>query len=259
MSDALSRGRKAGLIGPRSSEQDDSQAPRHRAMPVRGLGSLSNAHRFLAEHSLYAIMLSSLLAIFLLAGRFYRSGTITYGFLLWNLLLAWIPFLGSLWANRLHGRHPGRWWLLIFPGALWLAFFPNAPYIITDFWHLQERAPIPMWYDIGLLASFAWTGLVLAIYSLRTMHRLVVHYVGRVVGWLFAAAVMCLGGLGIYLGRFLRWNSWDLLLNPTEVLADVVVRLADPLSHPRTFGVTLLFAAILFVSYLTLTARESSA
>jgi uncharacterized membrane protein len=222
------------------------------------LARLAAVHRFLAANALYPLVLSSLLAVSLLAGRFYLSRTVTYTFLLWNLFLAWIPYASSLWAGRLHDRHQGRWWLLIVPGALWLAFFPNAPYILTDFWHLTERAPVPMWYDIGLLASFAWTGLALAVYSLRTMHRLVAHYTGRVAGWLFAAAVMGLGGLGIYLGRFLRWNSWDLVVNPTELLADVAVRLADPLSYPRTFGVTLLFAAILFVSYLTLTAREPS-
>jgi uncharacterized membrane protein len=116
--------------------------------------------------------LSSLLAVGLLAGRVYHSRTLIFVFLLWNLFLAWIPYLGSLWADRLHRRHPRRWWYLFLPGALWLAFFPNAPYIVTDFWHLQERPSVPMWYDIGMLSAFALTGLFLAIFSLHTMQRL---------------------------------------------------------------------------------------
>jgi uncharacterized membrane protein len=220
---------------------------------VRRLGQV---HRTLVRQALYPTMLASLLAVALLFGRGYRSRSITYAFLLWNLILAWIPYLSSLWANQLHRRHPRRWWYLVIPGFLWLAFFPNAPYIVTDFWHLQDRAPIPVWYDIGLLSAFALTGLFLAVFSLRTMQRLVAHYAGGILSWLFVVTALGLGGLGIYLGRFLRWNSWDLLLHPRDVLGDIAVRLADPLSHPQTFGVTFLFAAILFVCYLALTSRE---
>ena len=211
-----------------------------------------------AQHSMVPVVLSSVLAVALFVGRAYRSQTLIYSFLLWNLILAWIPYLSSLWAERLHGRHPGRWWYLVVPGALWLAFFPNAPYIVTDFWHLRERAGIPIWYDIGLLSAFALTGLFLAVFSLRIMQKLVRKYLGRIISWLFVAVALCLGGLGIYLGRFLRWNSWDLLLNPKLVLGDVAVRLVDPLSYPRTFGVTLLFAALLFVCYLAVTSREAA-
>ncbi len=217
---------------------------------------LRQAHGFLVSRSLYPVLLSSTLAVVLLMARIYRSRTITYIFLLENLFLAWIPYLSSLWADHLHRRHPRRWGYLIVPGALWLAFFPNAPYIVTDFWHLQERVPIPIWYDIGMLSAFALTGLFLAIFSLRAMQGLVRQYAGRISSWLFVVTVLGLGGLGIYLGRFLRWNSWDLLLHPRGVLTDVAIRLADPLSHPRAVGVTFLFAAILFVCYLAFTPRE---
>ena len=219
---------------------------------------LRQTHHFLLDHSAYPILLSSLLAVALFAGRVYRSYRGTFAFLLWNLFLAWIPYLSSLWAGHIHQNRPRRWWRLLVPGALWLAFFPNAPYIVTDFLHLHERELVPLWYDIGLLMVFAWTGLYLAAFSLRTMQRLVKHYVGPILSWVFVAVVLGLGGLGIYLGRFLRWNSWDLLLRPKSVLYDIATRLAHPLSHPRTFGVTFLFAAILLVCYLTITPREPS-
>lgn len=217
---------------------------------------LSQGHRIVVRQALYPAVLASVLAAVLLGGRVYRGRTITYVFLLWNLFLAWIPYLGSLWADRLHRRHPRRWWYLVGPGLLWLAFFPNAPYIVTDFWHLQERPPIPLWYDIGMLSSFALAGLFLAVFSLRIMQGLVRHHLGAILSWLFVLVVLGLGGLGIYLGRFLRWNSWDLLLHPRDVLGDVAVRLIDPLSHPQTIGVTFLFAAIMFVCYLALVSRE---
>lgn len=217
---------------------------------------VAGVRRFLVGRPLIPVILSSMLATTLLAGRFYLSRNVTYGFLAWNLLLAWVPYLSSLWASRNRERHPGAWWRQLVPGALWLAFFPNAPYIMTDFWHLQERAPIPVWYDLGLLAAFAWTGLILAVYSMQTMHGLVKENLGQVLGWLFVLVVTGLGGLGVYLGRFLRWNSWDLVLNPRSVLADVAVRLANPMEHPRTFGVTLVFAALLFVCYLALSTNQ---
>lgn len=230
---------------------------------------LIQSHRFLARRGLYPVLLSSLLAIGLFASRAYLvvrlenspaislGHTLTYAFLVWNLFLAWIPFLSSLWAARIHQRFPSHWWYLLIPGALWLAFFPNAPYIVTDFLHLRARAPIPFWYDVGMLTVFAWTGLFLAVFSLRTMQTLVKSFLGAAASWLFVLGSLGLGGLGVYIGRFLRWNSWDLLLHPRNVLADVIIRLADPLNHPRTLGVTFLFAAFLLVCYLTFTIIPS--
>ena len=233
------------------------QSTRRKYMLIQ-IHRLRQTHRFLAGQSLYPLLLSSLLAITLFAGRVYRSHSIAYVFLLWNLFLAWIPYLGSLWAARLDQRHPSQWWYLIVPSVLWFISFPNAPYIVTDFLHLRERVLVPLWYDIGMLSTFAWTGLFLAVFSLHTMQGLVKHYVGATLSWVFVTAALGLGGLGVYLGRFLRWNSWDLLLQPKSVLRDVATRLTNPLSHPRTFGVTFLFAALLLVCYLTVAPREPS-
>ena len=219
---------------------------------------LRQAIQFLAQRAVVPSIAATLLALALFAGRVYLARAPVYGFLVWNLILAWVPYLASLWACRLHSGNPGEWWKLLVPGLLWLAFFPNAPYIVTDFWHLQERWPVPVWYDIGMLAAFALTGLFLAVFSLRIMQGLVRAYAGAALAWVFAIVVVGLGGLGVYLGRFLRWNSWDLILNPHGVLGDVVTRLAHPLDHPQAMGVTILFSAILFVCYLAVTSREAA-
>lgn len=212
-------------------------------------------HRFFSSQLLYPILLSTLLALGIYAGRIYLSGTwLVYRNLVWNLFLAWIPYGFSLLAAGLHVQFPGQWWLLIVPASIWLSFFPNAPYLLTDFLHLEERPYVPLWYDIGLLVSFAWSGLFLAIASLRTMQILARAYLGTILSWLFAFCALGLGGLGLYLGRFSRWNSWDLLLQPKDILKDVASRLIDPLSNLRFFGFIFMFTAFLFVCYLTFIA-----
>jgi uncharacterized membrane protein len=218
---------------------------------------IRQTHRFLIQQGAYPVLLSTALAFSLYLGRVVLSQRLTFLFLVWNLFLAWIPYLASLGAICFHQRYPRKWWLLLPPAALWLAFFPNAPYILTDLLHLAYRSPVPYWYDIGLLIVFAWTGLFLGIYSLRLMQGMVQDYMGMVLGWAFVLISLGLSGLGIYMGRFLRWNSWDLVFHPQEVLTEVVVRLVNPLENLQTVGVTMLFAAILFITYLTLTAMPS--
>jgi uncharacterized membrane protein len=179
------------------------------------------------------------------------SRAFDYDNLVWNLYLAWLPYVFALTAGLLNFMLPRSWWLLIVPGILWLAFFPNAPYILTDFLHLEDRPSIPLWYDILLLASFAWTGCFLAVASLRTMQILIKEYLGLIASWLFVAVALALGGLGIYLGRFSRWNSWDLVFQPREVLFEVASRIVNPLSNLQFYGFTFLFTAFLLVMYLT--------
>ncbi len=219
---------------------------------------LNRLHHFALHQAFYPVTLSTLLACTLMAGRVYWSSHWTYVFLVWNLFLAWIPYLASLWTSYLYQRQPRSWGYLLLPSLVWLIFFPNAPYIITDFLHLQPRSPIPLWYDIGLISIFAWTGLFLAVFSLRTMQRLVKVWAGSMASWLFVFMVIGLSGLGIYLGRFLNWNSWDLFFHPYHVLTDVAIRLIYPLNHPQTVGVTFLFAAFLLVCYLTITIGQWS-
>ena len=213
-------------------------------------------HNYCMHAHGYGSLLGTGLSLLLFMARIVCTGQITYSGLVWNLFLAWVPYLASLWAASVHRRQPGRPWLLLVPGLLWLAFFPNAPYLLTDLWLIGVRAPAPYWYNVGLVSIFALTGLLLGIVSLRIMQRLVAAYTGRWLSWLFCVVVSGLSGLGIYLGRFLRWNSWDLLLHPRQVLADVVVRLANPLEHTQMYAFALLYAAIILVAYLTLATRE---
>lgn len=210
---------------------------------------LQSIHRFFQSQLFYPLVLSTGLAVALFAARAYYSHRLTFVFLLWNLFLAWIPYLCSLWIASLHQRSPQRWWNLVLPSFVWLIFLPNAPYLITDLLHLDERLPVPFWYDIGLLATFAWTGCFLAITSIRAMQNVVQDFAGRGLSWLFVLPIIGLSGVGIYLGRFMNWNSWDLILRPQAVLVETIGNFAHPIRNPQPFGVTALFAAFLLVAY----------
>lgn len=218
-------------------------------------------NRCLVRQLFYQILLSSGLALGMYVMRVLISDSWRiYANLVWNLFLAWIPYLFALASLAMHRAAPRQWWLLIPLGVVWLAFFPNAPYLVTDFLHLEQRAYIPLWYDILMLVVFSWTGIFLAIASLRIMQRLVAAHLGALLGWLFAGTALALSGLGIYLGRFDRWNSWDLLIHPRKILADVLVRVANPFDHMNFVAFTLLFTVFLAICYLTFVAvhREPS-
>ena len=215
---------------------------------------LKRSHAFLSRQGFYPVALSSLLCFGLYLTRVVIGRTWDFYSMLWNLFLAWIPYLSSVWAMHLHEKHPRRWWTLLIPLAIALAFFPNAPYIVTDLLHLGTRPTIPLWFDIGMLATFAWTGIVLGVYALKLMQEIVRAWVGRWLSWGFVVGVLGMSGMGIYLGRFLRWNSWDFLIQPKAILYDIAVRLRYPFGHLSTYGVTLMFAALMFVCYLALTA-----
>lgn len=212
---------------------------------------LTKMHRFCIEQLIYPLVLSSSFACALYAGRVYLSHRRILFILIWNLFLAWIPYLCSLAITFLHVRRSQARWVLLLLTGFWLIFFPNAPYLIMDLLHLEERPPVPLWYDFGLLASFALTGCLLGIVSLNQMQNVVKKFFGNAFSWLFVLGTLGLSGLGIYLGRFLNWNSWDLILRPQSVLSDIAIRLVHPVQYQQTFGFTLLFAALLLVCYVT--------
>jgi uncharacterized membrane protein len=212
--------------------------------------SLAAWNHFLRIHSFYPLFLSSLMACAFFVFRVLYSGSYNYSNLLWNLFLAWLPYIFAVIASSLFGISPKRWWLIFLFGFLWLLFFPNAPYIVTDFYYLDPRPPLPLWFDISLIAIFAFTGFFLAIASLRSIHTIIDRSIGRVFGWLFALFALGLASLGVYLGRFGRYNSWDILLNPKSLLKEVINNLLNPLDNLGFVGFTIMFTSILLVFYL---------
>jgi uncharacterized membrane protein len=179
------------------------------------------------------------------------SGTGRYGFLIWNLFLAWIPFMISYFTYTLTLNR--KWIYTVIPIAafFWLIFFPNAPYILTDFQHLAYMSgDLPVWYDVMMLIWFAFTGLLLGMVSLFLMQEIIRREFGRWIGWTFVGVVASLTSAGIYMGRFLRWNSWDILRHPTVMAAYTLERAQNP--SLQAIGFTGLFAAFILFLYITL-------
>jgi uncharacterized membrane protein len=192
--------------------------------------------------------LSSLVVAMVVVHSAY-TGTSFYESLVWNLFLAWIPFglAVSVYDGFRRGAGRAQLWAA---GILWLLFFPNAPYIVTDFKYLQEWTGAPIWFDIVLVSSAAWCGLLLGFMSLYLMQAVVRRTIGAVNAWLFALAVLTVSSFGIYLGRFQRWNSWDVFTQPGRLAGNVWAQLAQPHEHPKTVAVTVLFTAFLGATYL---------
>ena len=199
--------------------------------------------------AILALVLASALSCGLALLRATYYGRIAYGFFFWNLILAWVPVGAALAFYALASRRSRRWLLMLCIGVVWFLFFPNAPYIVTDIVHLRERPPTPYWYDIIAIMAFAQTGLFLGYLSLYLMQEVIRAWLGRWTGWVFALAMLGLSSFGIYLGRFLRWNSWDALLDPLDTLRNAA-RVANPWNDPRPLVFSATFFAFALVCYL---------
>ncbi|UKB79052.1 DUF1361 domain-containing protein [Chryseobacterium sp. MEBOG07] len=195
------------------------------------------------------LILMTIFCFSLSAFRYYISDTKVFLFLNWNLFLAWIPLLLSSFILAFNIKSKIS---LIFIIIVWILFFPNSPYILTDLFHLKARNTIPIWYDLIVILSYAWTGLICGFISLNDIEQRLSDYYGKrnfinglIIFFLFMSS------FGVYLGRFLRWNSWDVLNNPFGLFSDIVVRFIYPLEYTKTWGVTLLMGIMLNFMYFT--------
>lgn len=168
-----------------------------------------------------------------------------YMFLIWNLILAWIPFLLARMVLIVPFR-PFQIAGLI----LWLLFLPNAPYILTDLMHLRPRANIPLYFDLIMIVSYAWTGLLLGFLSLIDVQQWISKVTGKNLDQLLALTIIPLCALGVYLGRFLRWNSWEVFTQPQIILNDTVELLKDTEQLNTMLCLVIPFSMLLYLIYL---------
>jgi uncharacterized membrane protein len=201
-----------------------------------------------------ALLFASGASVALVIGRIAWTGDIRYTFLVWNLFLAWVPLIFSLLAYDEFQTGTNRSLRFLGWAGAWLVFFPNAPYIFTDLIHLWSRFYGHFWVDLILILLCALTGLVLGFVSLFLMQSVVTRRFGRMAGWLFIAGVAGLSGFGIYLGRFLRFNSWDVLFKPVALYRGITDWAATPLTNPISYAFPAMFGTFLFIAYLMLYA-----
>lgn len=176
--------------------------------------------------------------------RIEETGHRIFRFFWWNLLLALIPWLSS----EAIGARSGRLRALLL-GSLSLLFLPNAPYMITDLFHLRARAEFPLWYDTLLVFWFAAIGVMLFYLTLFKLRIALARFMGSLWVELSLLVICLLNGFGIYLGRYLRFNSWDVLSNSDELAEQILDRLINASDHTRMVGVTLLYGFCLLLGY----------
>ena len=195
--------------------------------------------------ALIGLLTASALCVALVEVRTRETGSDYYRFLVWNLFLAWVPLLLAIAAYARARRRVDA--VVVALLVAWLLFFPNAPYLLTDFIHLDE-GPAPLWYDALMLSAFAWTGLLLGFGSLYLVQAIVRRSLGATVAWICVVAALGLASAGVYVGRFIRLNSWDALLHPLRV-ADVIQEQLSSVPLRMAEGLVAL-TAFLLVGYL---------
>lgn len=205
----------------------------------------------------YVLTATSFLCTLLIVVRVMQVDGVQYRFLLWNLFLAWLPLLVSMTAlvlTRL-SKGSGLGISLFLCGVIWLLLYPNAPYLTTDLIHLvfnpryvgYNLDGLLIWYDLVLFFLFSWCGLLLGYLSMRHFHAIVSFYVNASSGWLFVLIVSFLGGFGVFLGRVIRLNSWDVIFSPFRLVEGVLQGIT-----PRAAVFTLLFGTLILIVYLSL-------
>jgi uncharacterized membrane protein len=171
--------------------------------------------------------------------------------LIWNLFLAWIPFMLSYFAHAVSWRKASLYLVIPLIAFLWLIFFPNAPYMLTDLQDLARGAGgAPLWYDVIMIVWSSWTGMLLGVISLYLMQDIIVRNFGRAAGWVFVFVISALSSFGIYIGRFVRLNSWDILQKPGETAQEILGIIVDPSMRLAAF--TLLYTVFFLFIFLLL-------
>lgn len=193
---------------------------------------------------------SMLFSVSLVIARIIYSGNLTFIFLIWNLFLAAVPyFITHQLRNKPH-LISNKWkFSVIF--LIWLLFIPNSFYIITDLFHLGQPI-VPIWFDLALIISFAWNGLLLGILSVREMEKNINGIFKIKNEMIFLLPIMFLNALGIYVGRFLRFNSWDVISNPFALATDMIDLLIHPFSNKYPWAMIVCYSLLMSFFYITL-------
>lgn len=195
------------------------------------------------------LILSCFFSIGLTAVRIFYTGQWLFAWLTWNLFLALVPYLLTRFAvRRLSWIEKRGKFALLF--AVWLLFLPNSFYIITDLFHLEMNHRVPLWFDLALIFSFAWNGILLGVVSIRQMEKMVQLNFPAVREWQFVYPLMLLNAFGVYIGRYLRYNSWDVIANPFQLTQDIVYLLLHPVRHRFDWSMILCYSVFMTLIYL---------
>jgi uncharacterized membrane protein len=143
-------------------------------------------------------------------------------------------------------------WKLLLAATGWLLFIPNSFYIITDLFHLTHVDTAPKWFDLLLIFSFAWNGIIAGVLSLRRVEQIATAIKGKKFSILLVFGVMWLSAFGIYIGRFLRFNSWDVVTDPFSLASEIIGMVFNPIHNGYAWGMTVCYAVFMTLLYFTI-------
>jgi uncharacterized membrane protein len=202
----------------------------------------------------YLIILSSILNLL----RVIIWGKMSFLYIFWNLFLALIPFIVSLLLLEFHKKGKLKILIFIIGTVIWLLFIPNAPYLVTDFIHLGESRTIPILFDTILLFSSAYLGMIFFFYSLSHMEEIIKKFISKKWTIIVIIGFILLISLGIYIGRFLRFNSWDIFINHYSLLKNIwKIFTENSVKYWNVYWFTLLFSFFLSFSYFSWKSIQS--
>jgi len=196
-----------------------------------------------------ALGVSTLVSIGLFAYGAWRNHSLEFSYLLWNLFLAWLPLIFVVRLVSVLRRKLWSSWEAMGLSVLWLVFLPNSFYMISDFIHLQDAVRFNLVYDTVMMTSFIYTGVALGFSSLYLVHLQLRRRFSRRATVFLVSLALFLSSAALYIGRDLRWNSWDILANPGGLLFDVSDRLLHPVSYPNMFVIVISFFILLLSMY----------
>ncbi len=185
----------------------------------------------------------------LIAFRIFYTGSFQHLFMSWNIFLAWIPYALSGYFTEVQKK---AIWKQMFLFCSWLLFFPNALYIVTDLIHIEENKDIPVWYDAVLLFASSFLGIILAFVSLRKTESFLIHHFSKRTVAILIPAIIFISSFGVYLGRFERWNSWDVVNDPVALAVNILGNFISPVDNYKTWAITILFTGIYSMLYFFL-------
>lgn len=202
------------------------------------------------------LAVSSLFSCLLVAARIVVTGEITFLFLVWNLFLAFVPYAISEWlSTRVRIMENRAALILVLAG--WLLFIPNSFYILTDLFHLYDSDDVPKWFDLLLIFSFAWNGLLLGLLSVRKVETILQAVSGRSFSLLFVFTVMWLNAFGVYIGRYMRFNSWDVVSQPFALVSELLNIVIHPFHNKMEWGMIFVYAIFMTLLYVTIKKMAS--
>lgn len=222
---------------------------------------------FRNRHNIAVFLLLNLACgacIALVGARVVYTDSTRHSGLIWNLFLAWIPFILAYFAHALSWNKYLVYLAIPFVAILWLLFFPNAPYMLTDLQDLARGAgrEAPLWYDVIIVVWCSWTGTLLGVISLYLMQDIIIRTFNRWAGWVFVFVISGLSSFGVYIGRFVRLNSWDILQNPAETAMEILGIVIDPSRRLAAFTVAytffFLFIFLLLYSFSHMLQEQSA-